>query len=116
MCPGGVHDLQHHVPERDALAVGQRPDGEVGRRRRAVADPGAGGLGQLQVSGDEVGVEVGVDDSDDAQPVLAGLLQVHLDVAARVDHHRLPGAGVPDQVGGLGQAVEVVLREVHVGS
>jgi hypothetical protein len=111
--PGGVHDLQRHLPETDPLTVGEPPDLVLGRSLAAEADPGAGLAGQLEVPADEVGVEVGVDHADDAQSSRLGVVEVLLDVSAGVDHDGLPGGGITDQVGGLGQAVEVVLGEVH---
>ena len=57
-------------------------------------DPCAGCLNQLEVSGDEVGVEVGVDHSLNTQTVLFGVGEVVGDVAARVDNDRAPGCFV----------------------
>ena len=112
---GRLHDLQDDVAEGDPLPVRQRPDLELGLRPAAVADPRPRGRGELQVPGEEVGVEVGVDDTDDAKAVRGRVVQVVLDVPARVDDDRLPGGRVPDQVGGLGEAVDVVLGEHHRG-
>ena len=58
----GVADLQGDLAERQPLAVGERVDREVGAGHVAVGDGGAGRLGQLEVAGEEVGVEVGLDD------------------------------------------------------
>ncbi len=111
----GRHDLQHDLAEHDALAVGQRPAGVLGRGALAVADPRPGRGRELEVPGQEVGVEVGVDHAHDLQAVLGGVRQVLRHVAPRVHDHRLPGGLVPDEVRRLRQAVEVVLLEAHRG-
>ena len=58
-------------------------------------------------------MEVGVDDPDDAQAVISRIREVLGDVAARVDNHCFAGVFVTDQVRRLGQAVEIVLSEIH---
>jgi len=63
------------------------------------------------VPGDEVGVEVPVDHPADGEPVGGSVNEVLADVAARVHDHRLPGAGVSDQVRRLRQALDVVPGE-----
>ncbi len=110
---GGLQDLQGDVAEFDPLAVGELADGVLGLGAVAVADPGAGAVGEFEVAGQEVGVEVGVDDADDGQAARHGVGEVLVDVPTGVDDHGLAGALVGDQVGGLGEAVEVELGEVH---
>ena len=117
MLSGGVSrrvaDLEGDVTEGEALAVSQRLHREVGAGLVAVGDHRAGGCGQLEVSGQEVGVEVGLDHALDAQPVGPGVGEVPADVALRIDHHRPPGGGVTDEVAVERKAGEVVLAEVH---
>jgi hypothetical protein len=60
----------------------------------------------------EVGVDVRLP-ALDAQVVGVGVVEVDLDVAPRIDDHRPARALVADEVRRLGQAVEVVLHEVH---
>ena len=64
--PGVARISSVTAPERQELSVGQRLDGEVGLRAVAVGDDRAGRRGQLEVPGEEVGVEVGLDDPLDA--------------------------------------------------
>ena len=109
--PRGVAELQRHVAERIALAVGDAHRLELGLGDRGVDDLRAGGLGQLQVTGQEVGVEVGLDDQFDGQAQLLGVGQVLGDVALRVDNDCAAGGFVADQVRRVGQAVQVVLAE-----
>ncbi len=58
-------------------------------------------------------MEVGVDHTLDAQPVLVGVVEILADVPARIDHHRSAGALVTDQVRRVRQALDVVLLENH---
>ena len=58
----------------------------------AEADLGAGRGGQLEVAGQEVGVEVGLDDELDRQALVGGGGEDLVDVAAGVDGDRPPGA------------------------
>ena len=87
-----------HRTEGQDLSVGQRLDGELGLRALAVGDDRAGRGGQLEVPGEEVGVEVGLDDPLDVEAELVGLCEVAGDVALRVDDHGPSGALVGDQV------------------
>ena len=67
--------------------------------------------GQLFVAGDEIGVQVGLEDVADADAVLLGRLQVNLDITLRIDDDGL--AFRCQQVGGVGQTSQVELFEVH---
>ena len=111
--PGGLPGLQDDLAQLDAFPVGQVPHRELRVRPGAEADPGPRRRRQFEVPGQEVGVEVGVDHPDDLQPVRLGIGEVLRDVAARVDHDRLPRGLVPDQVRRLRETVQVVLREDH---
>jgi hypothetical protein len=88
-------------------------DLELGLGDRRVDDPGAGRLGELEVTGEEVGVEVGLDDQFDRHPRRLGVGEVLRHVALGVDHHRSPCRFVADEVGRVGQALQVVLIEQH---
>ena len=70
-----------------------------------------GALGQLAVAAHEVGVEVRLDDVPDLEALRARLVEVLVDVPARIHDRGL--AVRPDQVGRLGEAAEVELLEVH---
>jgi hypothetical protein len=113
----GGQDLQGHaalrVTQRNALAVVQPADRELDRRELAHADLGTRALGQLRVARDEVGMHVGQEHQIDREALLLGLVEVLLDVAARVDDDRAPGGRISDQVRGLGQAGQVVLLDDH---
>ncbi len=89
------------------MAVGA--DLVFGFGQAAVSDPRSGGGGELEVAGDEVGVEVGVDHPGDGQVIRGRVGEVFGDVAARVDDDCLAGRFITNQVGAVGQASEVVL-------
>ena len=63
------------------------------------------------MAGDEIRVQVGLEDVTDADAVLLRRLQVNLDITLRIDDHRLAFRG--QQVGGVGQTSQVELFEVH---
>ena len=87
--------------------LGLGPRAEVDRRARAVA--------QLEVAGEEVGVEVRQDDVLDPAAEPLGVREVLVDVALRVDHGGDAAALVGDEVGGMSEAAEVVLLQDHEG-
>src|SRR3984957_14946183 len=68
---------------------------------------------QLQVPGDEVRMEVGQKDVADREAELLSVYQVLLDIPLWVDHDPRSARLVPQQVGGMGQASEVVLFQDH---
>ena len=84
----GVTDLEGDVAEREALPVGEPVDGEVGAGFVAVGDDGTGRGGELEVTGQEVGMEVGLDHPLDAQTERVGVGHVLRHVTLRVDDHR----------------------------
>ena len=80
-----VHDAQDHLTNRYLIAVvdGREREGDAGLLVQV--ERGAGGGGQRAVAGDVVGVDMGIDDADDAVVALAGEVEVRLDVELRVD-------------------------------
>ncbi len=111
--PRCVPDLQGDLAEGEHLAMRERFDREVGDRDVAIGDGRSGGLRELEVPRQEVGVEMGLDDPFDGEPLRLGIGEVLADVALRVDHHRPTRRGVTDQVAEDGKAREVVLAKEH---
>jgi len=72
-------------------------------------DLGLDSITKFNVTGHEVGVEVGEDAMGDGHAKLFGGFQVDVDVAARIDDDRRAGGFVRDEVGVLRQAVEIEL-------
>ena len=111
--PGGVPELERHLAQGVALAVVDTCELELGLGDRGVDDLRAGRLRQFQVPGQEVGVEVGLDDQFDGEAELLGVGEVLGHVALRVDDDGPPGRLVTDQVRRMRQTVQVVLNELH---
>ncbi len=76
-------------------------------------DHGADAVAQLQMAGDEVGVEVGQEHMADLAAGPFGRLQIATDVALRVHHRSNSAALVRDEVRRVGEAAEIVLVEDH---
>ena len=68
---GGVEEVEAGVAELEGVAVFDRSVGEGGVGVFAEVDAGAGALGEFVVAGDEVGVEMGLDDVLDGETFLA---------------------------------------------
>ena len=76
-------------------------------------DGRAAAVAQLQMAGDEVGVEVGEEDMADLEAKFFGVGQILLDVALGVDDDGGRTGFVSEQVRGVGQATQVVLFQDH---
>ena len=109
----GMAELQRHISQGVALAVGDARRLEFGLGDRGVHDRCPGGLGQLEVTGQEVGVEVGFDDEFDRVAELLGIGKILGHVTLWVHNDCAPGGFVSDQVRSVGEAVQVVLGEFH---
>ena len=108
---GGVEEVEAGVAELEGVAVF---DGGVGEGRVGVfaeIDAGAGALGELVMAGDEVGVEMGLDDVLDLEVLFAGVVDVEVDVALGVDDGGDAFGG--DEVGGVGEAAEKELFDEY---
>src|SRR5438105_11815689 len=92
-------NLQLHLAETNALAVPQMPDGELRLRRLAVPDGRARSFGQLEVTRDEVRMDVRLDHPLDSQTMLLCICEIDGDVALRINDDRAPGGLVGDEVG-----------------
>ena len=95
------------------LAVAETIDREIDVGALAVRDRGARLGCELEVPAEEIGVDVRLDHALDAQAVSVGVVEVDLHVAPRIDDHRTVRSLVTDEVRRLGQAVQVVLHEMH---
>ncbi len=108
---GGILRRQHHglvgsdhiarvvgesSLEADVDRAPQGTEGELGRLR------------QLEVPGEEVGMEVGFDDPLDAQSVSVSVGKVAADVVLGVYDDACAAGFITDQVGRMGQAFDVV--------
>ena len=86
--PGVSSAVQPHPAEFDDVAVGERRERVLRLGCGAEIDRRAGAIAQLEMAGDEVGVEVREEDVRDSQAVLPGERDVLIDVALRIDDGR----------------------------
>ena len=87
--PGVSSAVRQSVADLQLEAVMQRDVLELRARGRADVDLRAGSLRQLPVAGDEVGMQVRLEDVADREAVLLRGFEVDLDIALRIDDHRL---------------------------
>src|SRR5712691_13019583 len=97
---GGVDDLHPHRPEAELVAVHDRRVRKGRLGRRMYVHPGSGLGGQALVARNVVGMDVGVHDMGQLEPLAPGPRRVVVDpVAGRVDHEGLTRLAAGDHVG-----------------
>ena len=82
-------------------------------RTRAQVDGRVLAIAQLQVAREEVRVEVRQKDVSYRAAGRSRVGDVLIDVALGIDHRRLPGLLIGDQIAGVREAAEVILLEDH---
>ena len=107
--PGRVHGADRDGAELELPAVVERLMAVVGRRQPVDVDRRAGRRSEPSVTGDVIGVVVGLEDVLDPHAHVAGPRQVVLDVELWVDHRGDTGVLVAHQVG---PAAEVLVDEL----
>ena len=107
---GGLQEAKHAAAELEGVAVLDGGAGECCAGAGADIDGGAGALSELAVAGDEVGVEMGLDDVLDLETEAGGGFDIDIDVALGVDN----GGDTfrTDQVGGVREAAKVELFQL----
>ena len=65
------------------------------------------------MASDKVGMEVSEEDVTNLETELAGVVEILLDIALRVDDDGGVGGFVAEEVGGMREAAEIVLLEDH---
>ncbi len=113
VCPGVASTWSVTSPRRSCSPSREGLDREVDVGTLAVRDRRSCLGCELEVPTEEIGVDVGLDHALDAQAVGVGVVEVDLHVAPRIDDDGPARALVTDEVRRLGQAVQVVLHEVH---
>ena len=102
-----LEDRQPHASEIEAVAVGHRRERELGLGLGAEMNPRAGAIAQLEMSGEEVGVEVRQEDVANLQAGLLGIGDVGIDVTLRIDDDGCAARWIADQVRRVREAVQV---------
>ena len=113
---GGFEDLEAEAGEVEGVAVFHGDELVLGFGVGAEADVGAAAVAEFEMAGEEVGVEVGEEDVADVHAEFVGVVDVLLDVALGVDHDGGAAGFVGDEIGGVGEAAEVVLLEEHIAN
>ena len=108
-----VDAAQDDVAEPDLRSVGHRVVRVLGVGCRMDAHRDAVLEREPPVPGEVVGVRVRLDRADDADIALRGFFEILLDREGRIDHDRVTGTGIADEVGGAAERVVDELREDH---
>ena len=113
---GGLENLEAHAGEVERVAIVHGVEGVLGDGAGAEMDGGAATVAELEVAGDEVGVEVREEDVTDLEAEFFGVVEVLLNVALGVDDDGGVAGFVAEEIGGVGEAAQVVLFQDHVCS
>ena len=108
-----LHHLEFHVAKLDRVAVLHRNELELSLRPAAEVDRRPRTVAEFDVAGDEVGVEVREKHVLDRESTGLGVGEVLADVPLGIDHGRRPRLVVRDHVGGVREAGQVVLLDLH---
>jgi len=106
-------DFEAQSGKFERIAVLHRHEGVFGLGASAEMDGGAATVPQFQMAGNEVGVEMGEEDVADLKAECLGIVDVLLDIALGVDDDGGGTGLVSEQIGGVGQAAQVVLFQNH---
>ena len=68
---------------------------------------------QFEMAAQEIGVDMGLDHTLDRQPRLGRLIEVDADISAGIDDDRTTGRLVANEIRGVRQTGQIVLRENH---
>ena len=113
--PGVSSTCEAQPRELERIAVLHRHEGVFRLGARAEMDGCAATVAQFQMAGDKVGVEMGEKDVADLEAKFLGVGQVLLNIALGVDDDRGRTGLVAQQVGGVGEAAQIVLFQDHWG-
>ncbi len=102
---GSLQEPERALSEFDPVAVRDRHVRELRSGSRADVDLRAGPFREFQMSGDEVGMDVGLDNLGDLPTLLGCRGDINIDVPLGVDDGR--DALRPDHVGCVGQASQI---------
>ena len=105
--------LQPYLAELDDVAVAQRVHLVLGPGGVPEVDGGADAIAQLEVTGDEVGVEMRQEHVGDAKAALVSEREVLIDVTLRIHDGGDAGLLVAHEVGRMRQALQVELLKDH---
>ena len=110
----GVSSTCRRSPGNSSVSpsfIGTKAYSAWAREPRWMVAPQA--VAQFQMAGDKVGVEMGEKDVADVEPQFLGVGQVLLNIALGVDDDRGRTGLVSQQIGGVGEAAQIVLFQNH---
>ena len=110
---GSFENLQTYTREVQRIAILHRSERVFRLRARPKMDGGAAAVAEFQVAGDEVGMEMSKEYVADLKAEGCRVGQVLLNVALGIDDDRGGTGVIAEQVGGMGQAPQVVLLQNH---
>jgi hypothetical protein len=110
---GRMDGPQGHCPNGHLIAIVHGLVLKCGAGLGGQVDSGAGAGGQFAIAGDVIGVEVGVKDVRDPQPIGLGDLEIAVHIALRVHHGTHARLAATDQIGNAAQALKEELPEDH---
>src|SRR5262249_4043982 len=105
--------LHPDASELHAIAVGERRERVLGLRFRAKVNRRAGAIAQLEMSRDEVRMQMREEDVADGELVLVREREITIDVALWIDDRGGSRRFIADEVRRVRQTIEVKLLEDH---
>jgi hypothetical protein len=112
---GSFQGFDSNAAELDDGVIGERCDVVFGLGFRAEVDGGADAITELEMAGDEIGMEMGEEDMLDLEVLIGCEIEIVVDVSLRVDDGGDARGFIGDQIGSVGETIEVELLEDHAG-
>jgi hypothetical protein len=109
--PGSLQKPQANLAERNLILIAHRMMRKGCAGAFAQIDLCAGARRQFLMPGDEIRVQMSLNDMRDAQPALARNVEIEADVALRIDYGRYTVGA--DRIRCVRQATEIELFEDH---
>jgi hypothetical protein len=109
--PRGLEHLEADPSNGYPVAIREWRELIFGVSTTAEVDPGALPIAQLEMPGDEVGVEMSKEHVPDPAAEPVGILNVFVNITLRVDHRGDATTLVSHQIRGMRQAPKVVLPQ-----
>src|SRR5215472_5782170 len=109
--PGRREKPEAALTEANLVCIVDRGMRELRARFGPEIDARPGALGQLQMAGDEVGVQMGLDDVLDSPALPGRRFHVEVDIALRIDDRG--DALRPYHVRGMGEATQVEALDLY---
>jgi hypothetical protein len=110
-----VEDLEAHSGKVEGGSIAHGKECIFCLGARAEMNGCVASVAQLEVSGEEVGVEVGEEDVANFEVELLGIDEVLMDIALGIDDDGGAALLISKEVGSVSEATEIVLFQDHRG-